>query len=905
MSGRNVYRAQLLKKGYSTPMSLIGNRDNSHHQMDNQREIIEEFLIESNESLAQLDLDFVALEERPDDQDLLSSIFRAIHTIKGVSGFLGFTILGAVTHHAENILSQLRDGDRKLTHELTDLLLETFDAVKKILAEIESTSEEGDDDCKELVARLETACNATAVEEADDEATDQPDRVEEAAAAPPPVAPEPPTSVSAAPPVQAKQDADAQPARSAVADSNIRVSVEALDDLMNLVGELVLARNQILQFTTTQEDVAFVATSQRLNLITTELQAKVMKTRMQPIQVVWNKFPRVVRDLGQAFGKQIELVMEGAGTELDKTVVEAIKDPLTHIVRNSCDHGIESTEERLAAGKPPKGRLLLRAYHEGGQVNIEIADDGGGIDVERVKEKALSKGLLTPERAERMSEAELVKLVFTPGFSTAESVTSVSGRGVGMDVVRTNIEKIGGSIDLQSVRGQGTTLRIKIPLTLAIIPALVVTCGHERFAIPQVNLLELVRVEPGQGKQQIESIHGAPVYRLRGKLLPLIYLHDALRLPPTDREEDEPINIVVLQADERTFGLVVDDVRDTAEIVVKPLSKLLKGLSCYAGATVMGDGRVALILDVMGLAHAGKVLGEGRGTAHSSPDARLEGEGDRQKVLMFRCGDSRRLAVPLALVDRLEEFSCDRIESAGSRSVVQYRGRVLPLIQLGDYVDSVGDYTFTSADKVQVIVFSASATRFGVIVEEIVDIVEEAISIRARSDSPGLLGSVVIGGQITDVIDVRHLIRYVQNDTAACSSDGDDGTRVLVVDSSPFARGLLRGDLEMVGHRVVEAPDAKAAVERLGQDAIDVVVSSLDLPQSGSYELLKKLRQTPEFSHIPALGLSDDSDPTDEAAREDLAFNELRDKKDRDAVLDSVARLARSVSQAETVAVSR
>lgn len=894
-------------------MSLIGNRDNSHRQMDNQREIIEEFLIESTESLAQLDLDFVALEERPDDQDLLSSIFRAIHTIKGVSGFLGFTILGAVTHHAENILSQLRDGDRKLTHELTDLLLETFDAVKRILAEIESTSEEGDDDCKELVARLETACSVSTVEQASDELTDEPDGVEEAAAevpvpaveAPTAPAPQQPTPASATPPVQAKQDAEVQPARSAVADSTIRVSVEALDDLMNLVGELVLARNQILQFTTTQEDVAFVATSQRLNLITTELQAKVMKTRMQPIRVVWNKFPRVVRDLGQAFGKQIELVMEGAGTELDKTVVEAIKDPLTHIVRNSCDHGIESTEERLAAGKPAKGRLLLRAYHEGGQVNIEISDDGGGIDVERVKEKALGKGLLTPERAERMSEAELVKLVFMPGFSTSESVTSVSGRGVGMDVVRTNIEKIGGSIDLQSVRGQGTTLRIKIPLTLAIIPALVVTCGHERFAIPQVNLLELVRVEPGQGKQQIESIHGAPVYRLRGTLLPLIYLHDALRLPPTDREEDEPINIVVLQADERTFGLVVDDVRDTAEIVVKPLSKLLKGLSCYAGATVMGDGRVALILDVMGLAHVGKVLGEGRDTAHSSLDARLEGEGDRQKMLMFRCGDSRRLAVPLALVDRLEEFSCDRIELAGSRSVVQYRGRVLPLIQLGDYVDSVGDHTSTSADKVQVIVFSASATRFGVIVEEIVDIVEEAISIRTRSDSAGLLGSVVIGGQVTDVIDVRHLITYMQKDTAACGSDGGDGTRVLVVDSSPFARGLLRGDLEMVGHRVVEASDVKVAIERLGHDAIDVVVSSLDLPQSGSYELLKKLRQTPEFSHIPALGLSDDSVAADELPQEDLAFNELRDKKDRDAVLDSVARLARSVARAETVAVSR
>lgn len=876
--------------------------------MDNQREIIEEFLIESNESLAQLDLDFVALEERPDDQDLLSSIFRAIHTIKGVSGFLGFATLGAVTHRAENILSQLRDGDRQLTHELTDLLLETFDAVKKILAEIESTSEEGDDDCKELVARLEDACNAGSGTSDEDAARSEHESAvsAESEAEERPVVAAVPVPEKPAPTVQpaANQgEVEIQPAKTSVTASNIRVSVEALDELMNLVGELVLARNQILQFTTTQEDAAFVATSQRLNLITTELQAKVMKTRMQPIRVVWNKFPRVVRDLGQAFGKQIELVMEGAGTELDKTVVEAIKDPLTHIVRNSCDHGIESTEDRVAAGKPAKGRLLLRAYHEGGQVNIEISDDGGGIDADRVKEKALGKGLLTPERAERMSEAELVKLVFMPGFSTAETVTNVSGRGVGMDVVRTNIEKIGGSIDLQSVRGQGATLRIKIPLTLAIIPALVVTCGEERFAIPQVNLLELVRVEPGQGRQQVESIHGAPVYRLRGKLLPLVYLHDALRLTPTDREESEPINIVVLQADGRPFGLVVDDVRDTAEIVVKPLSKLLKGLSCYAGATVMGDGRVALILDVMGIAHAGNMIGEGRDSTDSSPETRMEGEADRQKVLMFRCGDGHRLAVPLVLVDRLEEFPRDRIESAGPRSVVQYRGRILPLIQLGDHVDSVGDYPSTNDEKIQVVVFSEGATRFGVLVEEIVDIVEEAISIRARSDSTGLLGSVVIGGQVTDFIDVRHLIARVESDTAASSSDSDERTRVLVVDSSAFARGLLRGDLEMVGHRVVEANDAKDAVDRLGRDAIDVVVSCLSLPDAGSRELLRKLRQTPEFSHIPTLGLSDKSVDSDEQPQDDLVFDELRNKKDRDAVLDSVARLARSVSRTEAVEV--
>ena len=373
-------------------------------------------------------------------------------------------------------------------------------------------------------------------------------------------------------------------ARATLAESTIRVDISVLDNLMNLVGELVLARNQILQFTTTQRDVAFTATSQRLNLITTELQAHIMKTRMQPIGVVWNKLPRVVRDLGQSFGKQIELEMEGADTELDKTIIEAIKDPLTHIVRNSCDHGIETPEQRAAAGKPPKGTLSLRAYHEGGQVNIEITDDGGGIDAAAAQGKRPSRsGLLTPERAERLSEHELVNLIFLPGLSTAKQVTKVSGRGVGMDVVRTNIEKIGGSIDLQSRLGRGTTIKIKIPLTLAIIPALVVVCHGQRFAIPQVNLVELVRLEEGAAEQKIEFVQGAPVYRLRGKLLPLVYLDQILQLDRAGQQRRNVSNIIVVQADERTFGLVVDGVNDTAEIVVKPLSKLLKAIRLLRG----------------------------------------------------------------------------------------------------------------------------------------------------------------------------------------------------------------------------------------------------------------------------------------------------------------------------------
>ena len=707
--------------------------------MDETQEIIKEFLIESNENLARLDQEFVELEQRPNDQTLLSSIFRTIHTIKGTCGFLGFGILEAITHRAENMLSQLREGQRQLTPGLTTLLLETVDIVKTILAEIETTGAEGSQTYDELRNRLQAACDgqdpedlvaeeASAAGPSEDPAT--PDELggetSEQAAADETIEGEPrpePTSQDAAEPATATAGSTAGEAaaeasqldeapdpkgtvasarkapaetRSSVADSTIRVHVGVLDKLMNLVGELVLARNQVLQHTTTREDAGFTATSQRLNLITTELQANVMKTRMQPIGVVWNKFPRVVRDLGHSAGKQIDLEMEGAETELDKTIIEAIKDPLTHIVRNSCDHGIETPEQRAAKGKQSRGRLTMRAYHEGGQVNIEIADDGAGIDPQKLKQKAIQKGLVPVDQAERMSEREMHNLIFLPGLSTAKKVTNVSGRGVGMDVVKTNIEKIGGSIDLQSAVDQGTTIKIKIPLTLAIIPALVATCAGERFAIPQVNLVELVRLEAGATGQQIEWIHGAPVYRLRGKLLPLVYLNKVLELQGAGLDEEdaekaaESVNIIVLQADEKTFGLVVDGVNDTAEIVVKPLSKLLKGLTCYAGATIMGDGKVALILDVMGLGQLAQVISETREQSHLAREHQADLAAERQTVLLFRSGSAERLAVPLALVDRLEEFPHSQIEQSGRRGVVQYRQQILPLIPLAELL-SLGE----------------------------------------------------------------------------------------------------------------------------------------------------------------------------------------------------------------------
>ena len=475
--------------------------------------------------------------------------------------------------------------------------------------------------------------------------------------------------------------------RTAASESSIRVDVTLLDKLMNLVGELVLARNQILQFSNATEDAGLLAPSQRLNLITTELQEGVMKTRMQPIGNIWSKFPRTVRDVATMCGKQVRIEMEGKETELDKTIVEAIKDPLTHIVRNSVDHGIEKPERRVAVGKPAEGRLLLRAYHEGGQVIIEISDDGGGLDGDRIRRKAVEKGLITPEQAARMGEREGVNLIFLPGFSTAEKVTNVSGRGVGMDVVKTNIEKIGGTVDVQSKPGTGTTVRMKIPLTLAIIPALIVTSGGDRYAIPQISLLELVRLDGEDAQKGIELIQGVPVHRLRGRLLPLVYLNRELKVEDEapDLSKLPAVNIVVLQADERQFGLVVDEINDTEEIVVKPLGKQLKGIRTFAGSTIMGDGRVALILDVLGVAQTSNVVSESRERALSDKEQHVASTaGERQTMLLFQCGADGRMAMDLSLVARLEEFKPEMVECAGDAQVVQYRGQIMPLLRVSD-----------------------------------------------------------------------------------------------------------------------------------------------------------------------------------------------------------------------------
>ncbi|MGA9668657.1 MAG: chemotaxis protein CheW [Terracidiphilus sp.] len=878
------------------------------------QETIREFLVESHENLERLDRDLVELEKRPTDSKLLSSVFRTIHTIKGACGFLGFSRLERFTHQAESLLSQLRDGKRELDPEVVSLILETVDATRKVLASIEESGQEGDLSFDDLTERLRVAAEY------------QPQGQESPKHALP-------ISIPMKEPEVAHESSDAnaqlksgglvpaqhlngqngnaskkdeshpaarpeeeESTRSSAADANIRVGVGLLDKLMDLVGELVLARNQILQFNAERDDPALNSTSQRLNLITSELQEGVMKTRMQPIGIVWQNLPRVVRDMSVALGKKIEVKMDGADTELDRTIIEAIKDPLIHLVRNSCDHGIESPEVRIAAGKPAQGTMTLRAYHEGGQVNIEISDDGGGIDVARVKEAALEKGLMRPEQMETMSDREAVNLIFLPGFSTAHKVTKLSGRGVGMDVVKSSIEKIGGLVDIFSKPGKGATIKIRIPLTLAIIPGLLITSGGERFVIPQVSLLELIRLEGDTSEKHIEFVHGTPVYRRRGTLLPVAYLNQVLGLQAKDG--NEAINMVVLQAEDRQFGLVVDGINDTQEIVVKPLGKQLKGITLYAGATIMGDGHVSLILDVLGLAQRSGIFGESRERAIAAEKPKVHADVEKQRLLLFRAGSFERVAIPLSLVARLEEFSVASVERAGDGRVVQYRDSILPLVSLRDVLEPDAPDADGTADPLQVVVFNDGEHAVGMVVDEILDIVEQSVEVKQRSVRKGLLGSGVVGKRVTDFVDLNAVIDVARS---AWSRSGDQearGKTILVADPSSFSRGLIRSGLDMEGYVVLEASDLDEAVRKLERNQVDLVVAAQDLPPQGGITLISSMRSQADWKRIPVLAVADSLDHASRCPVGPDGFEGVYVKFDTFAILDAIANLTSSKGHA-------
>lgn len=734
--------------------------------------IIHEFLVESFENLEQVDRDLVKLEAEPGDRGRLDRIFRAVHTIKGTCGFLGFERLEGLTHAGESLLARLREGKMEADSATASLLLELMDSVRSILSEIQADGKDEGEPVDELVKRLARATKKKPKRGGNTKPkkSSKPSRKTTSSSEPSP----PEGSGPAVPP----NGGDSGPGNPSLrgrslAESFVRVDVKVLDRLMDLVGELVLTRNQLVE----QLGAAAAGESggpiQQLNLLTGELQEGVMQTRMQPVSKVLGKLPRMVRDLAAGCGKQVRLSLEGQETELDRSLIEAIRDPLTHLVRNAVDHGLEQPDEREAAGKPAEGHVWISAYHEAGQVTIEVRDDGRGVDSEAVRRKAVERGLLSPDRAAGLGRDETLGLLFLPGFSTSEEVTNLSGRGVGLDVVRENLSRVNGLADVDSSPGHGTVFRLRIPLTLAIMPALVVLADGERYAIPQVNVLELVHLDLEGSEAKIERVHGAPVYRLRGALLPLVELRGELDLD--EAEMTSSATIVVLEAGERQFGLVVDAVADTQEIVVKPLGPLLESISVYAGATVMGDGRVALILDVLGFAQRAHVVADGtdRQPAETARKATASEQADR--LLVFTSPDEGRMAVQLDRVIRLERIPSTTVETVGEGRAIQYRGDILPLVWVFDYLPERRKVKRSGLDRdrkeLEVLIYSFGDQTVGLVVGPVIDIVEEEISVRRPASREGIVECLVVRGRVAELLDVDHVLTKADLPLAA-AKDG-------------------------------------------------------------------------------------------------------------------------------------
>ncbi|MEN9874879.1 MAG: hypothetical protein RL186_1776, partial [Pseudomonadota bacterium] len=657
-----------------------------------------------------------------------------------------------------------------------------------------------------------------------------------------------------------------------VASQSIRVNVDVLESLMTMVSELVLTRNQLMQMVRNTNDSEFKAPLQRLSAVTAELQDRVMKTRMQPIGSAWKKLPRIVRDAGRDLGKKIDLVLEGEATELDRQVLELIKDPLTHMIRNSCDHGLETPKDRLAAGKPETGIIKLNAYHEGGHIVIEVSDDGSGLSTARIRSKAIKNGIVSEEQAWTLSDQQIHRFIFAPGFSTAEAVTSLSGRGVGMDVVRTNVELIGGTIDLQSTEGRGTRFFIKIPLTLAIVSALVVGSKRQRFAIPQLAIVELVGAGPNS-EHKVETINSARVLRLRDRLLPLIDLSEVLGLdlPPEDAGTRKAAFIVVMQQGGQLFGVIVDEVFDTEEIVVKPLSSLVSDVHNFSGATILGDGSVILIIDPASIYKSVGAKEEVIEDLTQENVKAAKARSDITPMIVFRAGGDEPKAAPLSLITRLEELDASSFEHGDGRIVVQYRGELMNIVPADPHMN------IARSGPQPILVFTYDGQAAGVAVDQIVDIVEEKLDIEMATDRPGLLGLAVLRGKATEILDIGHFLGHALGEWDK-PPQANASRHIVLVERNPFFRNLLAPLLRAAGYDVEAVETVSAALVCAEYRKPLAVVTDIDTDVSSARRLLSDERLT--GTAIVAMSGSEEADGS--------GFVSLVRKSDRQSLIAAV-----------------
>lgn len=896
-------------------------------------ELLAEFIAESRDHLSHVEGQLLEIEANGADidVDLVNNVFRGIHSIKGAAGFLGLVTVNRLAHGLENILGLMRTRELTPNSAMVDVMLRAADALAHLVNNAEASNDANvDDHVMRLdaiftsaeggaVAVVTATCTTVAEEEqrelyldsvvdfaeqamladaADEDdaplptvkAELEPEQMPVEAVAPPApcLAEEPKSTASAAPTAQAP---------TAVAETSIRVQVSVLDSLMNLAGELVLGRNQLIQALNTDAHIGIEAVASRLDQVTTELQEAIMRTRMQPIGAVFSKFPRVVRDLSAKLGKQCDVVMDGKEVDVDKTILEAIGDPLTHLVRNSIDHGVERPDVRVAAGKPAVGTIHLKAYHEAGKVRIDIADDGGGIYPEKLKKKAVEKGVITAEQASRLTDREAVRLIFHPGFSTAEKITDVSGRGVGMDVVRTNIEKLGGTVDVDSTPGHGTTIQITLPLTLAIIPSLIIQSGDERFAIPQVNISELVRLRREEMGKRLDRVKSAEVLRLRGSLLPLVRLREVLGFKPpvdVDGESDShaTTNIIVVESGQQRFGIVVDALHDSEEIVVKPLGRHIKNAPCLSGATILGDGHVALILDVAGIAAHEQIRSAHDEVIASKGEELATGEEDLQSVLLFTNHPREHFAVSMDVVARIERIRTDQIDAVGGHELVQYRQSSVPLLRLENLISARAP---EAQNWVYVIVFVISGKEVGLIAPRLEDIREVPTNVDTLTfQEVGVQGSLVLADGVTRLIDLFKIAEKAHPewfaDRPKASTEPGKAPVVLLAEDSNFFRKQVKSMIEEQGYVVIDCEDGLVAWNRLNEEKleIDLVVTDIEMPNLNGFELCQRIKQSNHWGHVPVIALTSLAGASDMQRGMEVGIDDYQIKMDREKLLTSL-----------------
>lgn len=800
---------------------------------------LDEFVCECEEIIERISVGLQQLENESYSSDTVDALYRDVHSLKGGAYLFSFSLVGDLAHAMESSLEKIRAGGHLPSTALINCLFKSIGVIESLIQRIKQKA--SDKDFTSIVSAIIRALNLSA-EKLEARTTQKKEPEVE--------------TISVITPKEKESENEGT--------ASIRVSVSLLDNLMALMGEMVLVRNQVLQYSNKSEDMEFLSMSKRLNAVTSEIQGEMMKTRMQPIGNVLNKFNRVVRDLSQELKKSISINFHGAETELDKSLLEAIKDPLTHIVRNSCDHGIEAPEVRREHGKSETGTINIKAYHEGGQVVIEVNDDGKGLHTDVLLRKAMEKGLISQDQANKLTDKEIYNLIFAPGFSTAAAVTNLSGRGVGMDVVRTNIERIGGTVEINGAAGIGTSIKIKIPLTLAIVPALIVKCGEGTFAIPQVKLEGLLRVDQSNVENKIETLHGALVYRLRGNILPLVDLNKVLGIETNNKTIDENsiVTIAVLNAEQCSFGVIIDEIHDTADIVVKPLNRLLKSLKVYSGATILGDGSVALIFDVIGIS---KVAQLGQEKAQSSEleiqNGKAHKTADLQDFLLVRLNSPAKHALALAYVNRLEEFNKKDIEYSGSQRVIRYRDIILPLVSASEHLGY--EPRKVESETFPVVVIQRAGQLFGLEVEEILD----TLSTTTEMDTslvphPGIFGNLNTSEELIVVINPFELINreFPEDKTTPIKTDG--GLRILLVEDTVFFRKSMKHLFEERGYEVVTAEDGKEALDILNEhnQNFDLIVSDIEMPRMNGFQLAANVRKHPVFSKIPMLAISSRAD---------------------------------------------